>query len=59
MPQNTVANQYYEAERILDEKVNGENTLYLIKWKGMDQTGKPWEPTWVFILCNNVSSEKK
>ncbi|RIA95389.1 hypothetical protein C1645_489168 [Glomus cerebriforme] len=46
MPQNTIANQYYEAERILDEKVMGDKLHYLIKWKGFDQTGKPWDPTW-------------
>ncbi|GBB97331.1 hypothetical protein RclHR1_02970006 [Rhizophagus clarus] len=46
MPQNTTANQYYEAEAILDERMIGEKKSYLIKWKGSDQNGKPWDPTW-------------
>lgn len=50
MPQNTIANQYYEAERILEEKIMGEEKFYLIKWKGMDHNKRPWEPTWVFII---------
>ncbi|CAI2178417.1 10773_t:CDS:2 [Funneliformis geosporum] len=46
MPQNTTANQYFEAERILDERTTEDTTFYLIKWKGMNNNGKPWEPTW-------------
>ncbi|CAG8751461.1 9549_t:CDS:2, partial [Funneliformis caledonium] len=41
-----VANQYYEAERIIDEKVTDETTFYLVKWKGMDKNKRPWKPTW-------------
>ncbi|CAG8536676.1 686_t:CDS:2 [Funneliformis mosseae] len=31
MPQNTTANQYFEAERILDERTMEDTTFYLIK----------------------------
>lgn len=55
MPQNTIANQYYEAERILEEKIMGEEKFYKIKWKGMDHNKRPWEPTWVFIKKKNYS----
>ncbi|CAG8614629.1 16802_t:CDS:2 [Dentiscutata erythropus] len=37
---------YYEAERILDEKLMGDELYYSIKWKGIDESGKPWTPTW-------------
>ncbi|CAG8579459.1 16722_t:CDS:2 [Gigaspora margarita] len=37
---------YYEAERILDEKLMGDELYYSIKWKGIDECGKPWAPTW-------------
>ncbi|CAG8513086.1 35649_t:CDS:2 [Racocetra persica] len=37
---------YYEAERILDEKLMGDELYYSIKWKGIDENGKPWTPTW-------------
>ncbi|CAG8635381.1 7440_t:CDS:2 [Cetraspora pellucida] len=40
---------YYEAERILDEKLMGDELYYSIKWKGIDESGKPWAPTWPLI----------
>jgi hypothetical protein len=55
MPQNTVANQYYEAEAILEERFMGEVKEYLIQWKGSDQNGKRWLPTWVFINTKKIS----
>ncbi|GAA5901297.1 hypothetical protein JCM6882_007737 [Rhodosporidiobolus microsporus] len=33
---------YWEAKEILDEAKN----KYLISWKGTDENGEPWEPTW-------------
>jgi hypothetical protein len=28
-----------------------QGDLYLLAWEGTDpQTGKPWKPTWVFLL---------
>ncbi|GAA5844035.1 hypothetical protein JCM11251_003005 [Rhodosporidiobolus azoricus] len=33
---------FWEAKEILDEA----GSKYLISWKGTDENGKPWEPTW-------------
>ncbi|GJN91191.1 hypothetical protein Rhopal_004209-T1 [Rhodotorula paludigena] len=33
---------FWEAEAILDET----HTTYLIAWKGTDEDGEPWKPTW-------------
>ncbi|CAG8447438.1 3198_t:CDS:2 [Acaulospora morrowiae] len=46
MPQNSNGKVYYEADRIIDEKLIGDDWYYYIKWKGMDENGKPWSPTW-------------
>ncbi|CAG8442930.1 3897_t:CDS:10 [Acaulospora colombiana] len=46
MPQNSSGKVYYEADRIIDEKMIGDDWYYYIKWKGMDENGKPWNPTW-------------
>ena len=41
---------FWEALEILDETA----TQYFIRWKGTDEKGKPWKPTWVSmkILCS-------
>ena len=39
--------EYFEAERIADEKKIGSELFYLVKWKGVNASGQPWEPTWV------------
>ncbi|CAG8593272.1 6428_t:CDS:2 [Paraglomus occultum] len=38
--------EYFEAERIADEKKIGSELFYLVKWKGLDSSGQPWKPTW-------------
>ncbi|KAG9295178.1 hypothetical protein G9A89_006159 [Geosiphon pyriformis] len=38
---------FFEVERILDERVQKGERQYLCQWKGIDpQTNLPWAPTW-------------
>ncbi|CAG8511670.1 16070_t:CDS:2 [Acaulospora morrowiae] len=41
-----VHKDFWEAERILDEKKENGESLVLIKWLGVDSNGNPWQPTW-------------
>lgn len=34
----------YEVEAILGERKNHKEFLYLVKWKGQDETENTWEP---------------
>ncbi|CAG8565162.1 10882_t:CDS:2 [Dentiscutata erythropus] len=37
---------YWEAVRILDEKIINSISHYFVQWKGVDQNGDPWKPSW-------------
>ena len=36
----------WEVEQIVDQKLDGGEQFYLVKWKGVDQNGTPWSQTW-------------
>ncbi|CAG8692836.1 13386_t:CDS:2, partial [Acaulospora colombiana] len=42
----THGEEFWEAERILDEKVENGVSHFLIQWLGEDSKGDPWKPTW-------------
>ncbi|KAF0433599.1 protein complex assembly-related protein [Gigaspora margarita] len=37
---------YWEAVRILDEEIINSISYYFVQWKGVDQNGDPWKPSW-------------
>ena len=43
IPADDDEEQLWDVEKILNEK----SGRYLIKWKGTDGNGKPWEDSWV------------
>ena len=36
--------EFYEVEKILNERTNGNKLEYLVKWKGYDESQNSWEP---------------
>lgn len=45
--ESDTADELWEVEKILNRKVNAKGKVeYLLKWKGLDQNGRPWENTW-------------
>jgi len=45
IPQTTVPPQW-EVDQIVGEEYKDGEHFYLVKWKGVDEHGKPWESTW-------------
>lgn len=39
--------QDWDVEAILDQRGKGKNLRYLVKWAGVDKSGKPWPNDWV------------
>jgi hypothetical protein len=49
----------YEVERILKHKKSAQGKIYLVKWKGYDESESTWEPTQNLTNCKKVLNEYK
>jgi hypothetical protein len=45
-PKAVQNDQVWSVSSILDHKTSSGKDLFLVRWEGLDASGKPWDDTW-------------